>query len=122
MIQMGTKCEIIDNSGAKVVKCIKVLGGSGKMIAEIGDVVVVSVKDAAIKARVKKGEVYLAVVVKTTQPKKREDGSLIKFYKNALVLLNKQGELLGTRVSGAVPRELRSKGFMKIISLASEVL
>ncbi|AEI88359.1 MAG: 50S ribosomal protein L14 [Candidatus Midichloria mitochondrii] len=122
MIQMGTRCEVADNSGAQVAKCIKILGGAGKMIGGIGDVVVVSIGDAIPKARVKKGEVYKAVVVRTAKEAKRNDSSVVKFDKNAVVLLNKQGEPVGTRVFGPIPRELRAKNFMKIISLAPEVL
>ncbi|MDJ1257472.1 MAG: 50S ribosomal protein L14 [Candidatus Midichloria sp.] len=122
MIQMGTRCEVADNSGAQVVKCIKILGGAGKMIGGIGDVVVVSIGDAIPRAKVKKGEVYKAVVVRTAKEAKRNDGSVVKFDKNAVVLLNKQGEPVGTRVFGPIPRELRAKNFMKIISLAPEVL
>ena len=122
MIQMRTKCDVADNSGAQLAQCIKILGGAGKMIGGIGDIVVVSIKSAIPKSKVKKGEVYKAVVVRTAKETKRTDGSVIKFYKNAVVLLNKQLEPIGTRVFGPIPRELRAKSFMKIISLAPEVL
>jgi len=122
MIQMGTRCGVADNSGAQVAKCIKILGGAGKMIGGIGDIVVVSIGEAIPRAKVKKGEVYKAIVVRTAKETKRNDGSAIRFYENAVVLLNKQGEPVGTRVFGPVPRELRFKNFMKIISLAPEVL
>lgn len=121
MIQMRTRCNVADNSGAKKVQCIKVLGGAGKMIGHIGDIIVVSIKDAVPRAKVKKGEVYKAVVVRTAKEMKRADGSAIRFYENAVVLLSKQIEPLGTRIFGPVPRELR-ENFMKIISLAPEVL
>ncbi len=122
MIQMLTKLDVADNSGAKSVKCIKVLGGSHRTIASIGDVIVVSIQDAIPKGKVKKGDVYKAVIVRTRKELRRKDGSEIKFYSNAAVLIDKQGEPIGTRVFGPVPRELRLKNFMKIISLAPEVL
>ena len=122
MIQMQSKLVAADNSGAKVVQCIKVLGGSGKMSARLGDVIVVSVKEAIPRGKVKKGEVHRAVIVRTRKEMKREDGSTIKFYNNAAVLLNKQHDTIGTRVFGPVPRELRFGGFAKILSLAPEVL
>ena len=122
MIQMRTRCEVADNSGAKVVRCVKILGGAGKMAGGVGDVVVVSVQVAVPNSKVKKGEVHKAVVVRTVSSVKRGDGTFVKFFKNAVVLLNKQMEPLGTRIFGPVPRELRARSFMKIISLAPEVL
>ncbi len=122
MIQMLTKLNVADNSGARKVKCVKVLGGSKKTIAGLGEVIVVSVVDAIPKAKVKKGSVQKAVIVRTAKEHKRADGSTIKFYENAAVIIDKQGEPIGTRVFGPVPRELRLKNFMKIISLAPEVL
>ncbi len=120
MIQMQSKLTVADNSGAKTVQCIKVLGGGIR--ATIGDVIVVSVKDAAPAGKVKKGEVQFAVIVRTTKEYGRSDGSTIKFDANAAVLINKQHEPIGTRIFGPVPRELRAKQFMRIISLAPEVL
>jgi large subunit ribosomal protein L14 len=122
MIQMLTKLDVADNSGARQVRCVKVLGGSHKNIAAIGDVIVVSIRDAIPRGKVKKGDVYRAVIVRTKKELNRRDGSNIKFYSNAVVLIDKQGEPIGTRVFGPVPRELRAKNFMKIISLAPEVL
>jgi large subunit ribosomal protein L14 len=122
MIQMLTKLDVADNSGAQIVKCIKVLGGSKKEIADLGDVIVVSVVKALPQGKVKKGSVQKAVIVRIVKEYKRPDGSTIKFYRNAAVLIDKQGEPIGTRVFGPVPRELRAKNFMKIISLAPEVL
>lgn len=122
MIQMLTRLDVADNSGAQIVKCIKVLGGSKKEIAILGDVIVVSVVKALPQGKVKKGSVQKAVIVRVAKEFKRPDGSTIKFYKNAAVLIDKQGEPIGTRVFGPVPRELRAKNFMKIISLAPEVL
>lgn len=122
MIQMLTKLDVADNSGAKQVRCVKVLGGSHKDVATVGDIIVVSIRDALPRGKVKKGDVHKAIVVRTKKEIKRADGSLIKFYNNAVVLLDKQGEPIGTRVFGPVPRELRAKNFMKIISLAPEVL
>ncbi len=122
MIQMMSKLTVADNSGAKIVQCIKVLGGAGKMSAELGDEIIVSVKTAIPKSKVKKGEVHRALIVRTKKEKARKDGSTIKFYDNAVVLIDNNGELLGTRVFGPVPRELRAKNYMKIISLAPEVL
>ncbi len=122
MIQMQTKLDVADNSGARLVQCIKVLGGSHRMIASIGDVIVVSVKDAIPRGKVKKGEVYRAVIVRTVKKIRRIDGSAIRFDKNAVVLINKQGEPIGTRIFGPVTRELRAKKFMKIVSLAPEVV
>ena len=122
MIQMRTNLEVADNSGARRVQCIKVLGGSRRTYASIGDIIVVSVKVALPRRGVKKGEVHRAVVVRTSFPLRRVDGSAIRFDRNAAVLINKQGEPIGTRISGPVTRELRGKKFMKIISLAPEVL
>ena len=122
MIQMRTRLEVADNSGARSVMCVKVLGGSKRKTASIGDVIVVSVKEAIPRGRVKKGEVLKAVVVRTAKGVRRADGSLIRFDGNAAVLINAQGEPIGTRIFGPVTRELRSKGYMKIISLAPEVL
>ena len=122
MIQMQTNLDVADNSGARRVMCIKVLGGSKRKYATIGDVIVVSIKEAAPRGRVKKGEVMKAVVVRTAFPLRRGDGSAIRFDRNAAVLINKQNEPIGTRISGPVTRELRGKKFMKIISLAPEVL
>ena len=122
MIQMQTNLDVADNSGAKRVECIKVLGGSKRRCANIGDVIVVSVKDAIPRGRVKKGDVLKAVIVRTTQGLKRSSGEQIRFDRNAAVLINAQGEPVGTRIFGPVTRELRNKGYMKIISLAPEVL
>ncbi len=122
MIQMQTNLDVADNSGAKTVQCIKVLGGAKRKYASVGDVIVVSVKDAIPRGRVKKGDVRRAVIVRTAKEIRRSDGSTIKFDKNAAVMLNNAGELIGTRIFGPVVRELRSKNFMKIISLAPEVL
>lgn len=122
MIQVQTRLDVADNSGAKEVMCIKVLGGSKRRYASVGDIIVVSVKDAIPRGKVKAGEVLKAVVVRTKQPIKRADGSLIEFDSNAAVLLSKQNEPIGTRIFGPVTRELRACGQMKIISLAPEVL
>ncbi len=122
MIQMQTKLEVADNSGARKVQCIKVLGGSLRRYANIGDIIKVSVKDAIPRGRVKKGEVYNAVVVRTKKGVRRPDGSVIRFDTNAAVLLNNQLQPIGTRIFGPVTRELRTERFMKIISLAPEVL
>ena len=122
MIQMQSNLDVADNSGAKEVLCIKVLGGSKRRYATVGDIIVVTVKEAIPRGRVKKGEVMKAVVVRTAKGVRRPDGSLIRFDRNAAVLINQQGEPVGTRIFGPVVRELRSKGFMKIISLAPEVL
>ena len=122
MIQMQSNLEVADNSGARRVQCIKVLGGSKRKYAGIGDVIVVSVKDAIPRGRVKKGDVQRAVIVRTAREIRRQDGSSIRFDRNAAVLINKQGEPIGTRIFGPVTRELRGKKFMKIISLAPEVL
>ncbi len=122
MIQMQTRLEVADNSGAKQVMCIKVLGGSKRRFAGVGDVIVVSVKEAQPRGRVKKGDVHRAVVVRTAKDIRRPDGSVIRFDGNAAVLINKNEEPIGTRIFGPVVRELRSTGHMKIISLAPEVL
>ena len=122
MIQMQTNLDVADNSGARRVMCIKVLGGAKRRYASVGDVIVVSVKEAIPRGRVKKGDVLRAIVVRTAQGVKRKDGSLIRFDKNAAVIVNKQSEPIGTRIFGPVPRELRAKNHMKIISLAPEVL
>ena len=122
MIQMQTNLDVADNSGARRVMCIKVLGGSKRKYATIGDVIVVSVKEAIPRGRVKKGEVMKAVVVRTAKGVRRPDGSLIRFDRNAAVLINQQGEPVGTRIFGPVTRELRAKNQMKIVSLAPEVL
>ncbi len=122
MIQMQSNLFVADNSGAKRIQCIKVLGGSKRRFASIGDIIVVSIKDAIPRAKVKKGEVFKAVIVRTSKEFTRNDGSTIRFDKNAAVLLDKQEEPVATRIFGPVTRELRSKKFMKIISLAPEVL
>jgi large subunit ribosomal protein L14 len=122
MIQMQTNLDVADNSGAKRVQCIKVLGGSKRKYASIGDTVVVSVKEAIPRGRVKKGQVMKAVIVRTATGVRRPDGSLIRFDRNAAVLVNPQGEPVGTRIFGPVTRELRAKKHMKIVSLAPEVL
>ena len=122
MIQAETNLEVADNSGARRVQCIKVLGGSKRKFASVGDVIVVSVKEAIPRGRVKKGEMHRAVVVRTAKGIKRSDGSAIRFDTNAAVLLDQQNEPIGTRIFGPVTRELRSKNYMKIISLAPEVL
>ena len=122
MIQMRTMLDVADNSGAKKVGCIKVLGSSRRKYASLGDVIVVSVKDAIPNAKIKKGDVVKAVVVRTKKGIRRPDGSYIKFDDNSAVLINQQNEPIGTRIFGPVARELRAKKFMKIISLAPEVL
>lgn len=122
MIQMQTNLDVADNSGAKRVQCIKVLGGSRRRYASIGDVIIVSVKEAIPAAKVKKGEVARAVVVRTSREVKRPDGSYIRFDGNSAVIINKDNEPIGTRIFGPVARELRARKFMKIISLAPEVL
>jgi len=122
MIQMQTNLDVADNSGARRVMCIKVLGGSHRRTGTVGDVIVVSIKEAIPRGRVKKGDVHRAVIVRTAKELRRPDGSTIKFDRNAAVLINKQGEPVGTRIFGPVTRELRAKKFMKIISLAPEVL
>ncbi|MDH3281491.1 MAG: 50S ribosomal protein L14 [Gammaproteobacteria bacterium] len=122
MIQMQSMLEVADNSGARKIQCIKVLGGSKRRYAGIGDVIKISVKEALPNSRVKKGDVYNAVIVRTRKGVRRNDGSLIRFDKNAAVLLNAQLQPLGTRIFGPVTRELRTERFMRIISLAPEVL
>lgn len=122
MIQMQSILRVADNTGARSLMCIKVLGGSKRQYASIGDIIKVSIKDAAPRGRVKKGEVYNAVVVRTAKGVRRIDGSLLKFDDNAAVLLNNKLEPIGTRIFGPVTRELRNARFMKIVSLAPEVL
>jgi len=123
MIQMQTRLEVADNSGAKEVQCIKVLGGSKRMTARIGDIIVVAVKDALPGGKIKKGDVKKAVIVRTKYPIRREDGSYIKFDKNSVVILSaNDADPVGTRIFGPVARELRGKNFTKICSLANEVL
>jgi len=122
MIQMQTNLDVADNSGARRVQCIKVLGGSHRRTGTVGDIIVVSVKEAIPRGRVKKGDVHQAVIVRTAKEIRRPDGSAIRFDRNAAVLINKQGEPIGTRIFGPVTRELRNVQFMKIISLAPEVL
>ncbi len=122
MIQMQTNLDVADNSGARRVQCIKVLGGSKRRTASVGDIIVVSVKDAIPRGKVKKGDVHRAVIVRTSKEIRRPDGTAIRFDRNAAVLISPQGEPIGTRIFGPVTRELRAKRFMKIISLAPEVL
>jgi len=122
MIQTESRLEVADNAGAREVLCIKVLGGSKRRYASIGDIIKVTVKDAAPRGRVKKGDIYNAVVVRTAKGVRRPDGSLIKFDSNAAVLLNAKLEPIGTRIFGPVTRELRTERFMKIVSLAPEVI
>jgi large subunit ribosomal protein L14 len=122
MIQMQTNLEVADNSGARKVQCIKVLGGSKRRTASVGDIIVVTVKEVIPRSRVKKGEIHRAVIVRTAKDVKRPDGSVIRFDHNAAVLIDSQGEPVGTRIFGPVTRELRAKRFMKIVSLAPEVL
>ena len=122
MIQMQSRLDVADNSGAKDIMCIKVLGGSKRRYASIGDIIKVAIKEASPKGRVKKGEVYNAIVVRTAKGVRRNDGSLIKFDNNAAVLLNAKLEPIGTRIFGPVTRELRTEKFMKIVSLAPEVI
>jgi large subunit ribosomal protein L14 len=122
MIQMQTRLEVADNSGARKVQCIKVLGGSKRKTASVGDVIVVSVKEAIPRGRVKKGDIHRAVVVRTAKEIHRPDGTSIRFDRNAAVLISSAGEPIGTRIFGPVTRELRAKGYMKIISLSPEVL
>ena len=122
MIQMQSTLYVADNSGAKKIQCIKVLGGSKRRFASIGDVIVITVKDAIPRGKVKKGEIHKAVIVRTAKEISRSDGSSIRFEKNSAVLINNTGEPLRTRIFGPVTRELRSKKYMKIISLAPEVL
>ena len=122
MIQVESNLEVADNSGARRVQCIKVLGGSKRKTAGVGDIIVVSIKEAIPRGKVKKGTVERAVIVRTAYPVRRQDGTVIRFDRNAAVLINKQNEPIGTRIFGPVVRELRAKKFMKIISLAPEVL
>ena len=122
MIQMQTNLDVADNSGARRVMCIKVLGGSKRRFASVGDIIVVSIKEAIPRGRVKKGDVMKAVVVRTAKDIRRADGSVIRFDNNAAVLVDNKQEPVGTRIFGPVPRELRVKGHMKIVSLAPEVL
>ena len=122
MIQMRTNLEVADNSGARRVQCIKVLGGSRRKYASVGDVIVVSIKEAIPRGRVKKGDVHRAVIVRTRYAVRRTDGSFVRFDRNAAVLISKEGEPIGTRIFGPVTRELRARKFMKIVSLAPEVL
>jgi len=122
MIQMQTNVDVADNSGARRVQCIKVLGGSKRKTASVGDTIVVSVKEAIPRGRVKKGDVMRAVIVRTAKEIRRQDGSIIRFDRNAAVLVNTSGEPIGTRIFGPVTRELRSSNHMKIVSLAPEVL
>ncbi|MAB14419.1 MULTISPECIES: 50S ribosomal protein L14 [Parvibaculum] len=122
MIQQETNLEVADNSGARRVMCIKVLGGSKRKYASVGDIIVVSVKEAIPRGKVKKGDVVKAVIVRTAKDIRRADGSVIRFDRNAAVLVNNQGEPIGTRIFGPVTRELRAKNHMKIVSLAPEVL
>ena len=122
MIQISTNLDVADNSGARRVSCIKVLGGSKRKVAGVGDVVIVSVKEAIPRGKVKKGDVQRALIVRTRKEIRRNDGSSIRFDSNAAVLVNKDGEPIGTRIFGPVTRELRAKNYMKIISLAPEVL
>ena len=122
MIQMQTRLEVADNSGARKVQCIKVLGGSKRKTAGVGDVIVVSVKEAIPRGRVKKGDIHRAVIVRTAKEIHRDDGTTIRFDRNAAVLIDGQGEPIGTRIFGPVTRELRGTRYMKIISLAPEVL
>jgi len=122
MIQPETQLEVADNSGARRVQCIRVLGGSHRRWGSVGDIIVVSVKEAIPRGKVKKGDVLHAVIVRTAKDLHRPDGTAIRFDRNAAVLINKQGEPIGTRIFGPVPRELRARRFMKIISLAPEVL
>ena len=122
MIQMQTKLEVADNSGARKVQCLKVLGGSKRRFASLGDLIVISVKEAIPKGKVKKGEVHKAVIVRTVKSVSRSDGTSIRFDRNAVVLISPEGEPIGTRIFGPVTRELRSKKYTKIISLAPEVL
>ena len=122
MIQMQTNLDVADNSGARRVQCIKVLGGSKRKTAGVGDIIVISVKEAIPRGRVKTGDIHRAVIVRTAKEIRRKDGSAIRFDRNAAVLINPQGEPIGTRIFGPVTRELRAKQFMKIISLAPEVI
>lgn len=122
MIQMESKLKVADNSGAKIVKCIKVLGGSGRQFASLGDVIVVAIQESVPGSNVKKGSVHKAVIVRVAKEYGRKDGSYIRFSDNAAVVINENGEPRGSRIFGPVARELREKGFMRIVSLAPEVL
>ena len=122
MIQMQTRLDVADNSGARKVQCIKVLGGSRRRFASVGDIIVVTVKEAIPRGRVKKGDVRKAVIVRTAKEVRRDDGTSIRFDRNAAVIINNQNEPIGTRIFGPVVRELRARRFMKIVSLAPEVL
>jgi large subunit ribosomal protein L14 len=122
MIQVESNLEVADNSGARRVQCIKVLGGTRRRYATVGDVIVVSIKEAIPRGRVKKGDVHRAVIVRAAKPIRRADGTAIRFDRNAAVLINNQNEPIGTRIFGPVTRELRAKNHMKIVSLAPEVL
>jgi large subunit ribosomal protein L14 len=122
MIQMQTNLDVADNSGARRVQCIKVLGGSKRMVAGVGDVIVVSVKEAIPRGRVKKGDIHRAVIVRTAKEISRHDGTSIRFDRNAAVLIDRNNEPIGTRIFGPVTRELRARQFMKIVSLAPEVI
>lgn len=122
MIQMQSKLDVADNSGAKEVRCVKVLGGSKRMIAGLGDVIVISVQQAIPSGKLKKGDVRKAVIVRTTYPVRRDDGSYIRFDNNSVVILSNNMELIGTRIFGPVARELRARNYTKICSLAPEVL
>jgi len=122
MIQQETRLDVADNSGAREVQCIKVLGGSKRKYASVGDIIVVSVKEAIPRGRVKKGDVHRAVIVRTAKEVRRADGTTIRFDRNAAVLINKSNEPIGSRIFGPVTRELRARSFMKIVSLAPEVL
>ena len=122
MIQMQSRMNVADNSGAREVMCVKVIGGSKRRYAGVGDVIIVSVKDAIPGGKVKKGDVQRAVIVRTKQPVRRRDGMNVRFDKNAVVLIDKAGEPIGSRIFGPVTRELRTAGYMKIISLAPEVI
>ena len=121
MIQMGSILNVADNTGAKKVQCIKVLGGSKKMSAGVAEKIVVSIKEAAVSDKVKAGEVFHAVIVRTKKEIKRKDGCVLRFLDNAVVLLDKQGELIGTRIFGVIPREIKDANYQKIVSLAQEV-
>ena len=122
MIQMQSKLKVADNSGAKVVQCIKVLGGTRRRVAGIGDIIVVSIKSAIPNSKVKKGDKARAVIIRTAHPVRRQDGSAVRFDENSAVLVNNNKEPIGTRIFGPVARELRKKSFVKIISMAPEVL
>lgn len=122
MIQVETNLEVADNSGAKKVQCIKVIGGSKRKVASVGDVIIVSIKQAIPRGKVKKGDVHRALIVRTKKEIHRQDGSSVRFDTNAVVIVNKDGDPVGTRIFGPVTRELRSKGYLKILSLAPEVL